>query len=305
MMTRTEKAIQWMEQTAENSAHGYDQLYRWGEKGDYDCSSAVITAWQEAGVPVKTNGATYTGNMKPVFLAQGFNDVTKSVTRSTGKGLKRGDVLLNTKHHVAMYCGDGKEVEASVNEKGKATGGVPGDQTGREFLIRPYRNFPWDTVLRYNEDAAVSPSGVPKVLRKGDTGEDVKEMQTLLIDAGYSIGPDGADGDFGSNTLSALLKFQAGHDLIVDGEYGDQSREALTKAAKMASPAPSEWVGYVTAKSGLNIRSSAEKTSDNILYAIVFGSKVTVFGKSGGWLHVHVSGRSDGWCSSEFISNGK
>ena len=243
--------------------------------------------------------------MKPVCLAQGFNDVTKSVTRSTGKGLKRGDVLLNTKHHVAMYCGDGKEVEASVNEKGKATGGVPGDQTGREFLIRPYRNFPWDTVLRYNEDAAVSPSGVPKVLRKGDTGEDVKEMQTLLIDAGYSIGPDGADGDFGSNTLSALLKFQAGHDLIVDGEYGDQSREALTKAAKTASPAPLEWVGYVTAKSGLNIRSSAEKTSGNILYAIVFGSKVTVFGKSGGWLHVHVSGRSDGWCSSEFISNGK
>ena len=32
MMTKTEKAIQWMEQTAENSAHGYDQLYRWGEK---------------------------------------------------------------------------------------------------------------------------------------------------------------------------------------------------------------------------------------------------------------------------------
>ena len=191
------------------------------------------------------------------------------------------------------------------NELGQLVGGQPGDQTGREFLIRPYRNFPWDTVLRYNEDAAVSPSGVPKVLRKGDTGEDVKEMQTLLIDAGYSIGPDGADGDFGSNTLSALLKFQAGHDLIVDGEYGDQSREALTKAAKTASPAPLEWVGYVTAKSGLNIRSSAEKTSDNILYAIVFGSKVTVFGKSGGWLHVHVSGRSDGWCSSEFISNGK
>jgi len=150
-MTKTEKAIKQMESWAADNSHGYDQTYRWGEKGDYDCSSAVISAWQAAGVPVKTKGATYTGNMKAVFLSCGFTDVTSKVNRSTGSGLQRGDVLLNETHHVAMYCGNGKEVEASINEKGTATGGQPGDQTGKEFLVRSYRNYPWDCVLRYQE----------------------------------------------------------------------------------------------------------------------------------------------------------
>lgn len=150
-MTKTEKAIRQMETWARDNSHGYDQDYRWGEKGDYDCSSAVIQAWQNAGVPVKSSGATYTGDMKNVFLKNGFKDITADVNVKTGTGLKRGDVLLNEAHHVAMYCGNGKEVEASINEKGTAHGGQPGDQTGREFLIRSYRNYPWNCVLRYAE----------------------------------------------------------------------------------------------------------------------------------------------------------
>ena len=140
-MSKTEAAIQWMENCANDNRHGYDQ-------------SAVISAWQAAGVPVKTNGATYTGNMLTVFLSCGFEDITGTVNLATGAGLKRGDVLLNTSHHTAMYCGNGREVEASINEKGTAVGGAPGDQTGREFLIRSYRNFPWNHVLRYRENTA-------------------------------------------------------------------------------------------------------------------------------------------------------
>lgn len=148
-MTKTEKAIRQMEAWAKDDSHGYDQKYRWGEKGDYDCSAAVIQAWENAGVPVKAAGATYTGDMYPVFTKKGFTDVTKKVNLKTQAGLKRGDVLLNKGSHVAMYCGNGKEVEASINEKGETTGGTPGDQTGKEFLIRGYRNYPWDCVLRY------------------------------------------------------------------------------------------------------------------------------------------------------------
>lgn len=161
-MTKTEKAIRQMETWAKDDSHGYDQDYRWGEKGDYDCSSAVIQAWQNAGVPVKSGGATYTGDMKNVFLKNGFKDITASVNRGTGTGLKRGDVLLNEAHHVAMYCGNGKEVEASINEKGTAHGGKPGDQTGKEFLIRSYRNYPWNCVLRYRENIFSSASDTEK-----------------------------------------------------------------------------------------------------------------------------------------------
>ena len=155
-MTKTEKAIQQMETWAKDDSHGYDQDYRWGEKGDYDCSSAVIQAWQNAGVPVKSGGATYTGDMKNVFLKNGFKDITASINRGTGTGLKRGDVLMNEAHHVAMYCGAGKEVEASINEKDTAHGGQPGDQTGKEFMIRSYRNYPWNCILRYAGDTVTS-----------------------------------------------------------------------------------------------------------------------------------------------------
>ena len=152
-MTKTELAIRAMEELAKDNSHGYDQIHRWGT--DYDCSSAVITSWEIAGVPVHKNGATFTGNMLYSFLKSGFVNVTKTVDLRTGKGLVRGDVLLNIKHHTAMYAGNGKEVEASINELGKATGGKTGDQTGKEILIRNYRNYPWDCVLRYKENAEI------------------------------------------------------------------------------------------------------------------------------------------------------
>ena len=214
-MTKTEKAIQQMETWANDNSHGYDQIYRWGEKGDYDCSSAVITAWELAGVPVKSRGATYTGNMRSVFLACGFNDVTKKVDLSTGSGLKRGDVLLNHVHHTAMYCGNGKEVEASINEKGTATGGRPGDQTGREFLIRPYRNYPWNAVLRYAKEKTPEKEKnymfEIATVKKGEMGNHVLLVQEILSARGYT-GKDGKklqlDRDCGENTVYAIKKYQ-------------------------------------------------------------------------------------------------
>ena len=94
--------------------------------------------------------------MLPVFKKCGFEDVTASVNLATGAGLMRGDVLLNQIHHTAMYCGNGKEVEASINERGSARGGSPGDQNGMEILIRSYRNYPWTNVLRYAGGATSS-----------------------------------------------------------------------------------------------------------------------------------------------------
>ena len=152
-MTKTEVAIRVIENLANDNSHGYDQLHRWGP--DYDCSSAVIASWEGAGVPVHKNGATYTGNMLHSFLKAGFINVTKTINFDTGEGLMRGDVLLNVKHHTAMYAGNGMEVEASINEHGKATGGTTGDQTGREIIIRAYRNYPWDYVLRYKENTGM------------------------------------------------------------------------------------------------------------------------------------------------------
>lgn len=153
-----ESAVNWAVKIANNNSHGYDQNSRWGP--NYDCSSLVISAFEQAGCKVKSGGATYTGNMKSVFLRYGFSDVTSKIALSTGMGLKRGDVLLNTKSHTALVVEDGGKtiVNASINENGKTTGGRSGDQTGREIYTRGYYNYPWDVVLRYNESSSNSAS---------------------------------------------------------------------------------------------------------------------------------------------------
>lgn len=230
-----EKAISQMEAWASDPAHGYDQANRWGP--DYDCSSAVISAWELAGVPVKTKGATYTGNMRGVFLRCGFEDVTAGVDLSTGTGLQRGDVLLNILHHTAMYCGNGMEVESSINENGGVTGGQSGDQTGREFLVRPYRNYPWDCVLRYmgGGEKPVKDSMKPTyyynvrlpLLKKGMEDEAVATVQRLLAVRGYYTGD--CDGIFGERTKRSVMGFQADNDLETDGEAGGETWKILLR----------------------------------------------------------------------------
>lgn len=159
MGKKIEKAVQQMESWAKDPAHGYDQTFRWGEKGDYDCSSSIIEALERAGIPAKTNGATYTGNMYQVLTSLGFVDVTDKVDKYTGDGVIRGDILLNHVNHVAMSVGNGKIVQASINELGTSTGGQPGDQTGTEFYIRFFYSYPWDCVLRYVEAGETADTG--------------------------------------------------------------------------------------------------------------------------------------------------
>ena len=235
-MSVIESAIAQMEAWAADDSHGYDQQYRWGERGDFDCSSAVIAAWEMAGVPVKSSGATYTGNMRGAFLLCGFEDVTSLIDLTTGSGLERGDVLLNIVNHTAMYCGAGKEVEASINELGTVTGGQPGDQTGREFLVRPYRNYPWDCVLRYGGEEGTSPvrprpsyeySVKLGLLKEGMEDPQVRTVQQLLAAKGYE--PGEADGIMGEATVGAVRAFQENSGLLADGEVGGDTWSKLLK----------------------------------------------------------------------------
>ena len=151
MSTKAQAAVNFAIAVAKDNSHGYDQIDRWGNP-NYDCSGLVITAYEKAGVPVKTNGATYTGNMRKVFLQTGFTDVISKVNAAKGTGLEVGDVLLHQGKHTALYIGGGQIVHASINEKGTATGGKSGDQTEREICTRSYYNHPWDSVLRYTKD---------------------------------------------------------------------------------------------------------------------------------------------------------
>ena len=60
-------------------------------------------------------------------------------------------------------------------------------------------------------------------------GNDVKELQSLLIQAGYSCGSYGADGEFGDATENAVRELQKDSKITVDGEAGPQTLAALEK----------------------------------------------------------------------------
>lgn len=154
---KIEDAVRWAVDIANDDSHGYDWDSRWGP--DYDCSSLLIQAWENAGVPVKSNGAINTKNMYDVFTACGFLDVSSSVNMITGDGVQRGDILLNYENHTAMSIGNGQVVQASINENNEVTGGQPGDQTGQEIWITDYYNCPWNCVLRY-PGGGLEPRGV-------------------------------------------------------------------------------------------------------------------------------------------------
>lgn len=176
MQSKVEKAVEWAINIANDNTHGYDQVHRWGN--DYDCSALVITAFEQAGIPVKTKGATYTGNMYYIFKLCGFKDVTADVGLTLGTGLKRGDVLLTPSKHTAIYCGAGKIVHARINELGKTTGGQTGDQTGNEIAVSSYYNKPWTYVLRYTEKCKTLKQVAMEVI-KGNYGNGTARKKKL------------------------------------------------------------------------------------------------------------------------------
>ena len=235
-MNKIGAAVELARCMAADGKHGYDQTHRWGP--DYDCSSLLITVWEQAGVPVRTGGATYTGNMREVFLRCGFADVTGEVSLGDGRGLVAGDVLLNHRNHTAMMVDKYNLVQASINEMGTVTGGQTGDQNGGEIAVRSYYNFPWDCVLRYGEndgetaekaaEETVQLRGLP-LLRRGSRGDAVRAAQYLLLCRGLTLPKYGADGDYGKETEDAVKEFQRLKGLEADGECGALTWAALTK----------------------------------------------------------------------------
>lgn len=186
-MTKVEYAVQWCLNIANDDSHGYSQYHRWGP--DYDCSSMIITAYQNAGIPVKDAGATTTYNMQPTFQKCGF-EVVRNWNKATGEGLIRGDVVLNVNHHVELYIGNGQLVKASQDEYGGIAGANPGDQTKQEIRTSGYYNFPWDMALRYKnqlEQYTGPNTSFPTAAEYATTGTlidvepDYKEIKSYMI----------------------------------------------------------------------------------------------------------------------------
>lgn len=147
--TIQEKAVLFARMTANNNKHGYDNRpgHRLGNP-DYACSSFVAACYRFAGVDVPLN--SYTQTMKKEWKDAGFKDVSQTIDFKSGRGVRKGDVLIAPGKHTAICIGTAskKLAEACGNPRGGAANGAPGDQTGREIRIRGYYNDGWTQCLR-------------------------------------------------------------------------------------------------------------------------------------------------------------
>ena len=230
-MTIPEAALAWAKKIAADQTHGYSQASRWGNP-DYDCSSFVISAYEQAGAGLKSAGATYTGDLRGVALRCGFSDVTAKCNLNNCSGMQPGDILLyhisGTNGHAAMYAGNSKIVHARGKSYGAA---APGDQ-GTEIAVTNYSRSKWQYVLRYtgSKAAVTTPTVVVKrydvsatlpIIKYGSRGRAVAVWQQI-------VGVE-TDGEFGQYTMAAALAFQRAYGLEDDGEVGPYTWSAGLK----------------------------------------------------------------------------
>ena len=85
-------------------------------------------------------------------------------------------------------------------------------------------------------------------LQIGDTGAEVKDVQTKLITLGYSL-PSGADGEYGNETFAATKQFQHDVGIKEDGLAGEITRSKLNNAynTRSAEKANNSWVARLQA----------------------------------------------------------
>ncbi len=216
-----EKSARACEAACANNKIGYDQisrntLYRYAKLVDFDlskitdacecdCSSLMHVCAIAGGAKLSygINGLV-TWNMVEAFEASGdYEKLTEGKYINSDTYLKRGDILVKTSGHTAMALEDGAKAEV---ESGVAN---PPVGSADSPLCKGALESP--------TTGAVMLTPLP-LLKKGSMGRAVWSMQTILTSRGYST--QGIDGDFGPNTLAALLLFQSAFDLEADGECG-------------------------------------------------------------------------------------
>ena len=223
-------------------------------RGDYDCSSSVITAWKMALQGTKyegrLDGATYTGNMREVFVASGLFEVWNTARTYA----VRGDVYLNDANHTAM-CQDGgrgdgpygKDMlsEFSWGDKG-AYGNKRGDQSGREAYVHEYYDYPWSCTLHYNGKAnTVAAASSP----------------TQTTAGGASVAKLKVDGDWGPLTTKALQR-QLG--VKADGKLGPATYKALRRKIGPTPKTEANW-GKFTKPLKMRLQKKLGVTQDGII----------------------------------------
>ncbi len=217
---------------------GYDQSERWSfytrptktihAGKEADCSSLCGAIAHLGGYPVDLSGEFYTGTFKARLTAAGFT----AIPFMSLAQLRAGDFVLTPGYHVEFVPAPGRMFSARSDERGRATGGAAGDQTGREVCEIPAYTYSkgWKWILRPPAPPA------PADLRVGATGTRVRALQeglrqvfpayrnAVAVQRGRLIHTDGS---FGAQTEAWVIEFQKRSGLVPDGVVGPKTTAAL------------------------------------------------------------------------------
>lgn len=185
--------------------------YVWGgeseAEGGYDCSGFVYSVLNKCGMKV------------PRTTAQGYSSLGKTVTK-----IQSADLLYfgkSTKRitHIAIALNSTQMIESRGNSKNTKTNkGI-----GVSITNISHRN---DLVLvKRIVDFKKEKLSTMTLLKRGTKNHDVTVFEILAAKLGYYTGS--IDTTYGKGCVSACINFQRAHNLIQDGECGNNTWKAL------------------------------------------------------------------------------
>lgn len=225
----------------------------WG----FDCVNLIKgILWGWTGDESKEKGgAVYASNGIPDTNADGMIARCSGVTDDF-RHIEVGEAVW-MQGHIGVYIGDGMCVECTPRwddgvqitavlniSKVDGLNGRKWTKHGRLPHV-DYGDAPADDVEI--PDYALG----ARLLKRGCTGEDVRELQNALIKLGFSCGSAGADGEFGKVTENAVIAFQTAAGLTPDGKFGPATLAALNAALDRADNGEEKEPTYTVTLRGL------------------------------------------------------
>ena len=277
--SKAQKIAKAMRSACDNANIGYDQTNNqslWNlvkDKGfdpakadkpcETDCARLVRVCCAYAGIMADD---FYTATEATVLMRTGeFIKLTDSKYTDAPDYLGTGDILVTrTKGHTVVVLSNGKYYDGSADEPERALG--------------------------------------DRILRDGDYGADVAELQTRLKAVGYD--PGEIDGEFGPNTESAVKALQTAAGILVDGEFGPDSLAALAALEGVEDDEPAdapepESPGARVAVSGGNAYIRTGPGTQYDAMGVAHAGDELTYANPDGWAPVLVGGRI-GWISGKY-----
>lgn len=274
---KAEKIAAAMEAACRNRNIGYDQyerltLYNLAKAVDFDPAKVVKPCETDCSALVRVCLAFAgiatenfrTPTQAKAMLATGqFVELTDKKYTDSSDYLRRGDVLVTrTQGHTVVVLSNGSKADASEVE------------------------------LQLGD----------RLLKKGMSDSDVRELQQNLLKLGYALPKYGADGDYGAETVEAVKAFQKKSGLDADGVYGSNTHKSLTsalEALKEPKPVLTTVVILATEDGSVNVR-----TGNGTQYAILRSARTGdtlnyVATAVNGWNAIEVDGQV-GWVSGRY-----